>query len=273
MSTEQFIYEQKKFEESCQLLYITQSSYDQEWNSKLHTHSCAEIFYVTRGKGHFYLGTRCYDVFEDDLVIVNPNVTHTEQGMRNTNFEYIVMGIDGLTFTHNNEDPQELQRYNFYENKHEFLYYLKTMLLEVKNKDPEYQIVVNNLLQILIVNLFRRTQVKWHVYQENNVNKDCLFIEKYIESHFKEDITLDTLSKITYLSKYHIVHAFKKYKGISPINYVNEKRIQEACFLLTNINLHINEISQIVGFSSPSYFTQAFKRSLHQSPLQYRKTR
>lgn len=46
----------------------------------------------------FSLDNKTYPVKEDDLVIVNPLVSHTERGIENVNFEYIVMGIEGITF-------------------------------------------------------------------------------------------------------------------------------------------------------------------------------
>lgn len=67
------------------------------------------------------------------------------------------------------------------------------------------------------------------------------------------------------------MHAFKKHFGVSPINYQLELRIEEAKMLLQNTNHRIMDIANIVGFSSQSYFTQAFRRSTHLSPNAYRK--
>lgn len=72
------------------------------------------------------------------------------------------------------------------------------MLLEVKTKDVEYQSLCQNLLEVLIINLMRRAQIKLEVSPVNKANKDCVFIEKYIDAHFKEDITLDKLSELTF---------------------------------------------------------------------------
>ena len=192
--------------------------------------------------------------------------------IENVNFEYIVMGIEGITFFSKEQDEEQgCSIANYYEYKHEVLFYLRTMLLEVKTKDVEYQSLCQNLLEVLIINLMRRAQIKLEVSPVNKANKDCVFIEKYIDAHFKEDITLDKLSELTFLNKYHIVHAFKQYKGISPISYMIQKRIHEAKILLSTTNLQISEISYIVGFTSQSYFAQAFKKSVGISPLQYRK--
>ena len=67
-------------------------------------------------------------------------------------------------------------------------------------------------------------------------------MKKYIEDHFKEEITLDQLSEAAFLNKYYLVHAFKKHFGVSPINYQLELRIEEAKMLLQNTNHRIMDI-------------------------------
>ncbi|WP_295566012.1 AraC family transcriptional regulator [uncultured Holdemanella sp.] len=273
MSTQRFQIDQVNFNKARpKLLYIAESKFDHEWNSTLHTHLYTEMFYVTKGHGFLNLDNKAYPVKEDDLVIVNPLVSHTERGIENVNFEYIVMGIEGITlFSKEQDEEQGCSIANYYEYKHEVLFYLKTILLEVKARDMEYQSLCQNLLEVLLINLMRRANINLKTSPVHKANKDCVFIEKYIDAHFKEDVTLDKLSEVTFLNKYHIVHAFKQYKGISPINYMIQKRIEEAKLLLSTTNLQISEIACIVGFTSQSYFAQAFKKSTNNSPLQYRK--
>lgn len=273
MSTQRFQIDQVDFNKAQpKLLYITESKFDHEWNSTLHTHLYTEMFYVTKGHGLLSLDNKNYPVKEDDLVIVNPLVSHTERGIENINFEYIVMGIEGVTFFSKEEDEEQgCSIANYYEYKREVLFYLKTILMEVKARDAEYQSLCQNLLEVLLINLMRRANISLKSSPVNKANKDCVYIEKYIDAHFKEDITLDTLSELTFLNKYHIVHAFKQYKGISPINYMIQKRIQEAKVLLSTTNLQISEISIIIGFTSQSYFAQAFKKATGISPIQFRK--
>ena len=54
------------------------------------------------------------------------------------------------------------------------------------------------------------------------------------------------------MNKFYLVHAFKNYKGVSPINYLIDKRIQESKLLLETTNFSIAKIAQQVGFSSQS---------------------
>lgn len=95
-------------------------------------------------------------------------------------------------------------------------------------------------------------------------------IKNYIDSHYSQNITLDFLSDLTYMNKFHLVHTFTKQIGISPINYVINKRIQEAKNLLSTTGYSIRDIASIVGFSSSSYFSQMFKKVTGVSPKNYR---
>lgn len=73
------------------------------------------------------------------------------------------------------------------------------------------------------------------------------------------------------MNKYYMVHAFTRYKGVSPISYLINRRIDEAKELLTHSNLPIAKIAQSVGFSSQSYFSQVFRKEVHMTPGAYRK--
>ena len=97
-------------------------------------------------------------------------------------------------------------------------------------------------------------------------------MEQYINNHYQEDITLELLSEKTYMNKFYLVHAFKQYKGVSPINYLIRLRVQQAKELLETTNYSIAQISDSCGFSSQSYFSQVFKKACGMTPNAYRKS-
>lgn len=273
MSNQRYQVKDYKLEKmNIQLLYITQAKYDTDWHSIKHTHHFTELFYVMRGAGSFLVEEENFTVKEDDLIVVNPNVAHTEISVPDTPLEYIVLGISGLQFL--SEEKDEVYDYsvhNYYDYKHEILFYLRTLVEEIKNEDENYEAITQNLLEILILNILRRTKKKIQIKATKKVTKECRFIEQYINEHFAEDISLQKLSDLTYLNKYYIVHVFKKYKGLSPINYLIERRIEEAKNLLETTNYSVSKISDIIGFSSQSYFSQTFKKEMNMTPNQYRK--
>ena len=255
------------------LLYITEAKYDKDWHCITHSHHFTELFYVTKGKGNFLVENETVPVKENDLIIVNPNISHTELGYAKEPLEYIVLGINGLLFK--NPDTNKEEEYtihNFSHQKNDFCLYLKLLLKEVQTKGDNFESICQNLLEIIIWNLLRNTNTSLSVAPEKKITKECRFIEQYLNEHFTEDITLQTLSNLTYMNKYYLVHAFKNYKGTSPINYLIDKRIDEAKHLLGTTNYPISKIATLVGFSSQSYFSQVFRKALNMSPNEYRKS-
>lgn len=255
-----------------QLLYITQAKYDKDWLSIQHTHHFTELFYVIRGEGYFLVDEQKEKVKQDDFIIVNPNVSHTEVGEKNSTLEYIVLGIDGLQFLNDEQQGYyDFSIHNYEDYKHEILFYLRTLVEEAQRKDDHFENICHNLLEILIINMLRRTNKSLLIEATQKVTKECKFIEQYINEHYTEDITLQKLSELTYLNKYYIVHSFKKYKGLSPINYMIAKRIEEAQNLLTTTTMSLSKVAEALGFSSQSYFSQIFKKEVKVTPNQYRK--
>ncbi len=84
---------------SLRLLYLSNSRYENDWNCTLHSHSFSELFYITNGKGHFVVkGHKC-PVEKNHLIIINPQIEHSEFSSEDEPLEYIVLGIEGLQFT------------------------------------------------------------------------------------------------------------------------------------------------------------------------------
>ena len=77
------------------LLYVACTNYSEEWNSTLHTHACAELFFITRGHGVFQVRQERFPVAINDLVVVNTSVPHTETSQHGSPMEYVVLGAEG----------------------------------------------------------------------------------------------------------------------------------------------------------------------------------
>lgn len=116
------------------LLYITRSAYDKGWNSITHTHHFTELFYIVNGKGSFILTSHEIPVQKSDLVVINPNVEHTEQSNPQDSLEYIALGIEGISFSLTEGDnPYGLFTYK--DDEADILHHLDILLLEIKEKN------------------------------------------------------------------------------------------------------------------------------------------
>ena len=96
-------------------------------------------------------------------------------------------------------------------------------------------------------------------------------IKRYLDTNYREDISLDLLAELAHLNKYYLAHTFQREYGISPITYLNRRRIEESKHMLGNTGYSLAQISELMGFSSPSYFSQCFRKAEGLTPNEYRR--
>lgn len=255
------------------LLYVTKSKYDKDWHSIIHTHHFTELLYIIKGKGTFLFSNNEVSVKEHDLIVVNPHMEHTEKSASDHPLEYIALGIEGLAFTSPDDPGLQVTFHNYKQEQEIYLFYLHRLLEEVENQQEDYELIVQNILQILLLKIMRKKAFTLEETSTQKMNKNLAVIKNYIKQNFREEINLDTLAEVVHINKYYLAHSFKKSVGVSPIEYLIQTRIRESKLLLETTNYPISDISTITGFSSQSFFAQSFKRVTNISPSQYRKTK
>lgn len=251
------------------LLYVTYSKFENDWPSLLHTHQFSELTYIINGKGVFQVEDQEFPICKDDFIIVNPNTPHTEKSTGNEPLEYVILGVENLSFSF--EGKKEHIIFSCANSQRDLMFYMNTMLREQEEQGRDYGLVCQNMLQVLIIKLIRRTNFAFEVTSSARISQECLKLKRYIEMNYTQDITLDDLSEISHLNKYYLVHVFNKYCGCSPINYLCKVRIQASKELLASTDYSITEIAQSSGFSSQSYFAQCFRKSCQMTAGAYRK--
>ena len=258
--------------DKAKLLYISSAKYGGDWFSVPHTHNCAELFYVIGGKGQFLVTDRSFTITAGDMVIVNPHVEHTETSLAASPLEYIVMGIEGLELNMDDGSDHSFCIINFYDDGSDVQFYLKTMLKEIEQKDMGFETLCQDLLDILLIKLLRKTKFsKVLSSTQESLSSDTVALRRYIENHYREPLTLDLLAQNVHMNKFHLAHMFSKEFGLSPFNYIQQLRIQESKELLSTTDYPLSQIAGMCGFSSPSYFSQRFRSSTGISPAEYRK--
>ena len=92
---------------------------------------------------------------------------------------------------------------------------------------------------------------------------------KYIQFNYSHDISIDDVAKSVGVSRSHLYRVFMLNVGQSPIDYLTEYRINEACKLLRTGSLSIAEVAISVGFFDQFYFSRVFKRAKGVPPSKY----
>ncbi|WP_411169179.1 AraC family transcriptional regulator [Clostridium sp. MB05] len=280
MGNTRYLINKKNYDPNYELLYISKSKFENDWHSTAHFHPFTEIFFITNGKGAFLLNDTIVNVNKWDLIVINSNCLHTEKSsLSDEPLEYVVLGVDNLLLNfpesyslRNNE--QQMNPYkiiNLSKDKDLLLNYFDQLINEIEHKEFNYELVCKSILTLFITQIVRRsTPLLFIEESQEKLNLECIKIKNYIDAHFSQNITLDFLSDLSYMNKFHLVHTFTKQIGVSPINYAINKRIQEAKNLLVTTSYSIRDISSIVGFGNSSYFSQMFKKVTGMSPKGYR---
>lgn len=92
----------------------------------------------------------------------------------------------------------------------------------------------------------------------------------YINEHFSEKLSVETLSSRAALSPYHFIRTFQKETGFTPHEYLLNIRINTAKYLLKNSSASVKYICFHTGFASESVFCSAFKKRTGMTPSEYR---
>jgi len=255
---------------TAKLLNVASSRYGGDWHSVPHTHNHLELFYIVGGRGQFLIRDQLYPVNASDLVIINPNIPHTEVSLNAQPLEYIVLGIEGMELETGDGGNGQFSILD-HVGSVEVSGCLRNILREMEQKNPGYEEVCQAYMEILIIRLMRRTSLSVPAEPQVNAgNRQCAAVRRYIDLHFKEALSLDQLAEEAHMNKYYLSHTFKKEYGVSPINYMISRRIEESKYLLAETDLSMSQIAQLLGFSSLSYFSQVFRRTQEASPMEYR---
>ena len=154
------------------------------------------------GDGQFQIEDALYPVKTDQMVIVNPNVVHTEMSYNARPLEYIVLGIDGLELALSEQQPDRYRILD-YRGGGDILTCLRHILQETQSAQPGYQTICQAYTEILVLRLMRSTRFTTTV-ASHTVGSQCTAIRHYIDTHYKEPLTLDLLSQVAHINKFYL---------------------------------------------------------------------
>lgn len=243
-----------------------------------HIHDdCMELFFVYEGSGKYMVDNTYYEIKTGDIVICNAGVIHGESpddqtrrvrsycvGISNVSFLELpdnhICSADTVPILHTgmlSKSIGELFR-----------------LIYVCSADEKYCSEVCNTLTVGLLLMVYEMLLS----RERNMPADsppasyvsAKRILNFLDSHYREELTLREISRALHISEYYLSHLFKDEYGISPIKYVMKRRIGEAQGLLMDTNISIGDIADYLGFSSVSHFNSMFKKYVGIPPGAYR---
>lgn len=138
-----------------------------------------------------------------------------------------------------------------------------------KNKEQAFydQVESKGIVLQLLARFLKPARLK-HTAKDERIEKATLYIRK----HLDQAISLETLADQACLSKDHFIRLFKQEMNLTPLKYIQQKKVEQAQLLLATENLPVKEVAYRLGFDDYSYFNRLFKKMTGMTPQEYRRS-
>lgn len=257
-------------------------------NVVLHWHSEIELNYMISGKGEFICGDEHITASEGDMIIILPNMLHSIEAAEKSGCRYdtVVFNASMLGAEDTDRETVELMepllKGSFAMSCHitgEQRFYRKfrecaeAIFSCIKKDSAVSDICLKSELIKFFWLLFESGKVSAEKNTVQNGMEQFRPAVEYINEHYSEHITIDMLADKVHLSKSYFMASFRKYTGISAMEYVNRVRIRAAERKLWEVDESVVNIAYECGFRNLSNFNRQFKGKTGITPSAYRKNR
>ncbi len=146
------------------------------------------------------------------------------------------------------------------------------MLYEYEHYDSNSEFIIEGILSRLIITLLREGKVAESADVKLNIQDEAINeILDYLDLHYAENPSIETLADLAGLSASHFMKRFRECVGSSYKTYLHCYKIRLAQNMLVNTKLSISQISDELGFCNPNYFCKIFNKISGNSPREFRK--
>ncbi len=253
-----------------------------------HWHEEVEVIIVLDGSCEYRINLDSFIINKGDILIVNSQSLHSLTSIQNKNMSWISFvfnmnmlkssNTDGTLLKYiapllNHEHQLPIILKDNIECYYKILDVIENILFCYYEKDIAYELELKSLLFKFFALLYKNNLIQKHKTKNNltiNTTDKIKLILNYINDHYFEDISINTLAELCEYSEYHFMRFFKKHIGLTCIQYINNLRLEKSSILLTSTNNSIMDISLEVGFDNLSYFNKLFKRKYNLTPKEFR---
>ncbi len=243
-------------------------------NFYLHFHANYEIFMFLEGDATYVVEENTHSLKPDDIIVIRKHQMHRIYHNSPVRYRRIIINIHPDFFKA--EDCEKYEEHfiypeNFIGNKIDAETVHKSGLYDAIMRLKKYSDNFSNIRlpivrSTLVEILYLISNIKSYSKDEA-ANPQLQSIIQYINQNFTKSITLKTLEKEFFISKYHLCHIFSKATGMTVHQYITNKRFTYANELIKN-GKNITEAAQSAGFNNYSSFYRAYKNQFGTSPNQ-----
>lgn len=249
-----------------------------------HFHIFYEIMITLCPKAYHYIEGKKYTLLTGDIILLPPSVLHQSEYLKGDPSDRIVIGFmlpqskahfaNGYEYILSALFDKNNPVYRFHSEERISLFnILNDIVLINKNMNKAViPLLTHTKFCEFLYKLYSlKEQNTYELNPDDGIDSKIYSIANYIHTHYKDNISLESIAGKYFISTYYLSHRFKKVMGYTITRYMHETRIKNTQYLLINSDKKISEIAFETGFSSFSQFNRIFKRICGISPTEYRK--
>jgi AraC-like DNA-binding protein len=258
------------------LLYAGILKQSLKWQEEPHSHNFLQIVFIKSGSGTIILGKQQHEktieIERGDIVIYNSNVFHYEKSSIGDPLETIFFGarninLEGLPENHLIPEGVDEVIHTGGQFGH-FEQMFSQLVTESNSNQIFSRELSESTARMILIMILRIISVD----DEEFLRKDVSFVKAkaYMDQHYLQINSVESLCNDVYISKFHLTHLFKKILGIPPLQYIIQKKIDMAKMLLVESDMTIKTIAARCGYENSDYFCRLFKKHEGMTALEYR---
>lgn len=264
----------------------------EEWNrvyghdeTGLHFHNLMEIGVCRRGAGTLGMNKEKIRYKTGNITVIPENYPHiTVSDGENPNFwEYIFFSPKGIieelfpgSPAYQNELMEQISKRPLLlkaEENPTLLRMFDCILEEKKKEKGHYHLMIRFFIRAFVIELLRQYLKEMDTTISAGGKEEVTPIApalKYINENYASQMKAGKLAEVCNISETHFRRLFEEHTNMSPMDYVNLIRIQNACELMKKTNDSMDVVATKCGFTTTSTFNRNFKKFLDTSPYQWK---
>lgn len=251
-----------------------------------HWHPEVELTLILSGEIEYQIEDNTYILTSGDGLFCNSNSLHSGHMRDNGECTYLsitfhprflygyensILQTKYVSLITSNDSWSSLPLKDDISWQHEVLACMKQIYESLNEPPADFELQIHMILMNIWHKLYQ-----YFSTQPNNEMKSKQHLQRlrdiitFIDEHYHQEISLEDVAKSANICKSECCRFFKKHMGMTIFDYILYLRIQKSLPLLTASD-SVTEVASMVGFASPSYYSQIFKRYMKCTPMQYKK--
>ena len=231
-----------------------------------------QLIYIASGKAHFHFDDKEEIVTAGHMVLYRPKEAQK--------YEYYAQDQTEVYWVHftGGNVKNLLRSYGISDDTKvfycgsglEYQHHFRLMIQELQLCRDDYQEMLEIHLRQMLIMLHRYLKSSAKI-ENGMIAEEIDKAMLYFNEHYNENISIEEYAASRHMSTSWFIRNFKQYTSSTPMQYILSIRISNAENLLENTEYNLTEISNIIGYENPLYFSRIFKKQKGLSPSEYRK--